>query len=189
MGSVLGTDGFNLRIAPWGERIILVRGAWASWPAPMVLRWPRQCWYSMCQTFRSVCTIHRRSWFTMLISITLSPRRSFTRLIRILLRMSDGSSESGSPSLCGAFLLRLAAVIPVASTGCPGVYPIVACLLFFCRLVGASDALLDFEVSAAVLIGLEQKHAGRMPPAFFALVPQLIRILFLMRGPFFSPEV
>lgn len=160
LGNDLGTEGFSFRMAPCGDRIILVSGAWPSWAPPVcwLLRWPRQCRYSMCHTLEFPCTSCLRLRFTMLRSITDNPCLSLARC-----RIIFSSTSSGSRLQVTAFLLvppffwRLTGGV----TGWPGMYPSGTVFLFFCsRDEGAlSDALLDLEVLAAVLIGFAEEHA------------------------------
>ena len=104
----------------------------------------------MCQALTLPWTSARRGLLTMLSSMIERHARSLARFITIR------STASGGRSLQGVLLFRVRwRFLAVEPSGPPGTYPSAPLFL----PVKGEDALLDFEVFAAVLIGLAQEHA------------------------------
>lgn len=104
----------------------------------------------MCQALTLPCTSALNALLTMLSSMIGRHALSLASFITIM------STASGGSSLQGVLLFRVRwRFLVVEPSGPPGTYPSAPLFL----PVKGEDALLDFEVFAAVLIGLAQEHA------------------------------
>ena len=154
-GRVLGIDGFiftSTPVLPVGTRysaLTVSGGARGSSCGPLLEMCPRQCRYSMCQALTFPWTSERNALLTMLSSMMGRLALSLARCITIISTASVGRSFQGV--LLFKLLWRF---LTTMSSDPPGTYPSPA--LF---LPDKEDALLDFKIFAAVLIGFPQEHA------------------------------